>query len=182
MFWRDFKNQTELKWQTSITNMGLLGYQIQPETKWNKGLSDLEILSFEQTLGFNLPVDYKEMLKVVNGFDRECIDVHGNDGRAYSYYRNCYEYPDDLNFTKWLLEDVIENRQSVDDALSEVGFNPAEVIGFIPIYGHRAITAFHNPKISPVISIVGSDVIIYNLDLINYVKNEFQLSNDGLKS
>ena len=176
MSWREFKIQSELKWQTKKIKKGLYGYQIAPETKWNKGLSDLEILSFEQKIGFNLPVDYKEMLKVINGFDRDSINVYGNDGHTYSYFRNCYKYPDDLNITKWLLEEIIENRQSVDEVLSEEGFDPAEVIGFIPIYGHRSMVVFNNLNLSPVISIVGSDVIIYGLDLMTYVRNEFHIS------
>lgn len=173
--WTTFKRRTEEQWLSAIVRPNILGFQIQPGTKWNEGLSAQEIASVEQLLGFSFPSDYKELLQTINGLDQDSIDVHGNDGRPYSYASRYYKYPDDWEGAQWLIEHIAEFRDAVDEALTEFGLDPQQVAGFIPIYGHRAVVAFQDIKLSPVISIMGHDVIVYGADLIGYLQNEFHI-------
>lgn len=173
MNWIAFKTRTEEKWLSAIIRTNVLGFQIQPGTKWNKGLMAQEIASMEQSLGFGFPSDYKELLQIINGLDQECIDVHAHDGRPNSYCHRSYKYPDDLDRAACLIEEIAEFRPAVNEALAECGFDPQQVVGFIPIYGHRAVVAFHDTHLSPVISIMGHDVIVYGIDLRVYLNNEF---------
>ncbi len=171
--WKTFKAQTEYRWFNSKINTYKLGYQIQQTTKWNKELTSQNVASLENALGFKLPSDYKAMLQVINGFDRDCIDVHGNDGRPYSYAKPFYQYPDDLDKSEWLIKEILAFRNEVNHALNDDAFDSSAVIGFVPIYAHRALVVFRDQSLSPVISIVGGDVIIHGFSLMSYLQNEF---------
>ena len=136
-------------------------------------MSEAAIELFEQRLKFPLPLAYKDMLRRINGFDRECIDIHGGQDLAPRRSRECYKYPDDLERIAWLLREISEHRCAVDECLETSGFSIDQLIGFVPIYGHRALAVFNDSKLSPVISIVGNDVIIYGENLVEYLEHEF---------
>lgn len=174
MNWEHFKSRTEERWINELIEPNAFGFQITAGTRWNAGMSEAEIRSFEQQMGFSLPTDYRSMLRHINGFDRECIDVHGSEeGSQPSYARQCYKYPDDLPRVQGWLDQISEFRSFVDGALESEGFEAHEIVGFVPVYGHRALVVFNDRALSPVISIVGSDVIIYGADLRKYVLHEF---------
>jgi hypothetical protein len=102
------------------------------------------------------------------------IDVHGSE-EPEEYQRNCYKYPDDLNKVKWLLDEIEDNKKHVIEALDDSGFSGNDIEGFLPLYGHRALVVFVDKQLSPVISIVGDDVIVYGSTLEEYWNNEFKL-------
>jgi len=173
MDWEEFKARTERMWCNSRILSNVWGYQIVAGTQWNAGMTEAQVERFERQLGFPFPLDYRDMLRSINGFDRDCIDVRGGPQLPPRYSRQCYKYPDDLPKVAWLLEDTVECRQAIDDVLGGEGFSPDDVLGFIPIYAHRALVVFGNRKLSPVLSMVGNDVIIYGRDLADYVSHEF---------
>lgn len=174
MDWMQFKARTEAQWVDVKVEPHVFGFQIVSGTRWNAGMSEPDIQLFEQQLGFPLPSDYREMLRCINGLDRECINVHGSQEDAQpSYSRQFYKYPDDLpNVERWLAQ-IAEFRSYVDDVLEAEGFDVRDLMGFVPLYGHRALVVFGDCGLSPVISIVGNDVIIYGLNLAEYVQHEF---------
>ncbi|MBT2303952.1 hypothetical protein J7E70_26265 [Variovorax paradoxus] len=136
-------------------------------------MSAADVELFEQRLGFPLPLAYKDMLRCVNGFDRECIDVQGGEDLAPRHSGQSYKYPDDLEEVAWLMGEISEYRWAVDECLEAAGFRTDDLVGFVPIHGHRALAVFNDRKLSPVISIVGSDVIIYGSNLVEYLQHEF---------
>lgn len=71
------------------------------------------------------------------------------------YAHRFYRYPQDRADAAWLLDEIAEHRAAVDKALRLGSFNPDAVIGFVPLFGHRALVAFSDPALSPVLSVVG---------------------------
>ena len=173
-FWEEMKRFTEDAWmRTTVEKEDVYGYQIVPGTKWNRGLNPEQLAQLQRSFGFPLPSDYMAMLGVCNGFDRDSMDMQGGEG-PIRFRRSFYKYPDDFSKVAWLLEDTRCHRASVDAALKEEGFDPDKVTGFIPIYSHRALVAFKDQSLSPVLSIWGSDVIVYERDLQSYFQKEFE--------
>jgi len=177
MTWQQFKKNTEKHWQDCEVYSGAWGFQIQAGTKWSSGMTEQELASFEVLIGFCLPVKYKEMLLLVNGLDKDCIDVRGSQGEAPIYQRRCYKYPNDWQKTKWL-RDLINQHPTNDyvkEALQEEGFDPNDIVGYVPMYGHRALVVFTDSELTPVLSVVSNDVIVYGNDLMKYWQNEFRI-------
>ena len=172
IFWEELKRSTERAWEHAKVNSNSWGYQIVAGTRWNPRLSGDEIAQLQHRFGFAFPSDYIQMLRTFNGFDRDCIDVQGGEGPS-RHRRSFYKYPDDLLSQTRLLEDLETHRKVVNAVLEEEGFDSADVVGFVPIYGHRALVAFTDPTLSPVLSVVGSDVIIYGHNLQSYFRHEF---------
>lgn len=171
-FWRELRRSTEKSWENAKIDPDCWGYQVVAGTKWNPGLRMDEIQELQHRLGFAFPSDYIEMLRTFNGFDRDCVDVR-NGEEPTRHRRSFYKYPDDLFTQTLLLEDLNTHRGIANAVLQDEGFDSGDVVGFIPIYGHRALVAFSDPSLSPVLSVVGSDVIIYGQDLRDYLLHEF---------
>ena len=178
--WIEFKSVTERVFE-SATIAECWGFQIQKNTKWNTGLTEDEIVSLEKQFGFDFPNDYVEMLKVFNGFDTKQISIDPDGVEKPQYERRCYKYPDDLEKTKWLLDEINQNIEYANATLTEAGFDPAQVEGFIPLYGHRALVVLENKQQTPVLSIWGSDIIVYGDSLIKYWCHEFHIDFEEQK-
>jgi hypothetical protein len=69
MNWQSFRESSESEWKGNEVFSNVYGYQIQRGTMWNTGLIESEILFFERSIGFVLPVSYKAMISEINGFD-----------------------------------------------------------------------------------------------------------------
>ncbi|SFC11813.1 SMI1/KNR4 family protein [Pseudoalteromonas denitrificans] len=178
MNWREFKSLTESEWYDCDLYEGVCGYQIQPETRWNSGLTHNEIDSLQKKLGFSVPSMYRTFLSELNGFDQDCVDFQAETAPEI-YGRICYQYPEDLENTKWLLEEIEQNRKYVNEALQLEGFPFDDIEGYIALYGHRALVVFKNKSLSPVISIVGTDVGVYGKSLEEYWKKELCVNSLG---
>ncbi len=63
-------------------------------------------------------------------------------------------------------------------ALKELELAEKEIKGFIPLYSHRALVVFEDLELTPVISAVGNDVIIYGRVLVEYWKREFEFEEN----
>ncbi|MET1257653.1 hypothetical protein, partial [Aliikangiella maris] len=174
MNWQHLRNLTESKWANCDLYEGVCGYQIQPGTKWNSGLKDSEVDSLQEQRGFTFPTMYREFLSELNGFDLDCVDFNAED-EPETYGRTCYQYPDDLERTQWLVNEIEENRKYVNEALKYEGFFYEDIEGFIPLYGHRALVVFKDKSLSPVISIVGDDVMVYGKTLEEYWRRELKI-------
>lgn len=170
--WKIFKQITEALWENyNPYEEGVSGFQIQTGTKWNNGLSLEEIKDLERLFGIILPFEYKKMLRVVNGFDRENVDFYEEEKQ---YFRSCYKYHDDFKVVKAFIAELYDNLKFIKIALKELELAEKEIKGFIPLYSHRALVVFEDLELTPVISAVGDDVIIYGDSLIEYWKHEFE--------
>ncbi len=174
MNWKEFKELTEEIFETTELEE-CWGYQVQPGTKWNSGLSKSEIYSLEKQMGFKFPFEYCKMLSVVNGFDRKHIAIDPDQIYPNGYNRRCYKYPEDYRTVKWLFDEIDENIEYVNRALESEGFKSKNITGFIPLYSHRALVAFINKKISPVVSVYGDDIVVFGNSITEYWKNELQI-------
>ncbi len=176
MNWTEFKVKSEEKFRIRELE-DCWGFQIQPETVWNVGLSKVEIESLQKLFGFEFPCDFKNMLSIFNGLDRDEIAIDPDQKELHDFGRNMYKYPEDYQTTYDLRQEIEDHIKYVNEVLDEAGFDSNDVIGFIPLYGHRAMVAFTDKSLSPVISIhQGTDVIVYGNSLMDYWVKELDLN------
>lgn len=173
MYWEKFKQKTEKRFSKKHLYSNVWGFQIQPETKWNPGLDTAELAKLEMLFGFELPDDYKAFLLTMNGFDRDQISIDPDETREDVFDRKLYRYPEDIDKGRWLVEEINAHRKYVNGPLLDAGFDVAQIVGFVPVYAHRALVVFKDKTLSPVISVhQGTDVIIYGKTLREYWNNE----------
>jgi len=67
-FLAEFKPRTEAKWRDRSINPNIYGFQIQPGTRWNPGLTDDQITAFEDVLKVRFPQDFHtQRLRLLRG-------------------------------------------------------------------------------------------------------------------
>lgn len=172
-FLAEFKNTTEKKWSLTSLNPKIYGFQIQPGTRWNPGLSDEKITEYENLAGTRFPHDFKKFLKVMNGTNRETINIYGSSGEPQRQSVGVYSYPKDVEIIKQRLDDINQNRDRVVHDLSESGFDLSPEAKLIPIYSHRYVVCAPDLDSSVVVSVVAGDAIVYGSTLEEYLKKEF---------
>lgn len=171
-FLKRFKADTESVWNARKLNPGIYGFQIQKETKWLPGLTSSEILEYEAVLGFSFPDDVKLFLGFMNGLDTPEINIYGNDGTPHANAYTFYSYPRDLESVKQMVSYIEEDYEEILDALSEE-MEITTTYKFLPIYSHRYVVCSDDPRQSTVVSIYGTDAIVYGQNLQEYLLNEF---------
>lgn len=176
MTWQQLKEKTERKFERKQLYSNIWGWQIQPGTKWNVGLSLKEITDLEKLFGFEFPTDYKAFLSEMNSFDHDEISIDPDEECEDEFGRTLYQYPQDYERTKWKVEELFEFINYTKEPLEKAGFDTEQIIGFIPLYGNRYLTVFSDKSLSPVISShQGTDVILYGNSLLEYWEREFEL-------
>lgn len=150
------------------------GFQIQPNTKFTKGISRKEIDKLEILFGFDFPWDYRKMLLVFTNLDTPMISINPEDESDIKYSKDnfFYNYPEDYDKSRWLIDDIEEFKIEAEAALTEAGFDVSQIVGYIPMYNHRALVVFKDKYLSPVISAWGSDIIMFGNNLKEYLQNE----------
>ena len=68
-FLSELKRATEQKWSQESLDPTVSGFQFQRGTRWNAGLSNHEILEYENALGMQFPRDFRLFLTEMNGTD-----------------------------------------------------------------------------------------------------------------
>jgi hypothetical protein len=135
-----------------------------------------QIEALEKLFGFEFPLDYNDMLLIINGFDKDQIAIDPDGKEEAEFDRTLYKYPDDYERTFTLRQEIKDNMKYVDEALQVSGFDTSKVVGFVPLYGHRAMVVFSDKSLSPVISIhQGNDVIVYGDSIMDYWEKELDL-------
>jgi hypothetical protein len=74
-FLSELKRATEQEWNHKSLDSTRYGFQFQRGTRWNPGLSNLEILEYEKALGVRFPHDFRAFLSVMNGTDIPTLNV-----------------------------------------------------------------------------------------------------------
>lgn len=113
--------------------------------------------------------------KTPNGFKTPqiAVDPEGNERDIFD--NRFYQYPNDIEKTKGLLEEVHGNIKHAKACLTNAGFDAAQIKGFIPLYAHRVLVVLKDKTKSPVISVSGNDIVLYGKSLIDYMCKEFGL-------
>lgn len=170
---KDIKSKAEKNFKTIKIRDDVYGFQIQPNTKFLKGISRKQIDELQILFGFDFPWDYREMLLNIGGLDTDEISIDPDGEDEVAFHNFFYQYPRDIEKVQHLLGDINTNIMFAEEALTEAGFDVSNILGYIPIYYCRVLVVFKNKYLSPVISVYGSDIIAYSNDLKEYLKNEF---------
>ncbi len=173
-FLDEFKRTTEAKWSTVSLDPMIYGFQFQPGTRWNPGLSDEVVAEYENLLGVRFPHDFKLFLKAMNGTDIPTLNIYGSSGDPPCQSVGVYSYPRDIEIIKRGIEYVSESRAELRITLADQGFDlPAEA-SLVPIFAHRYVMCTSNPNTSVVLSILDrQDAIVYGDSLKEYLVCEF---------
>ena len=173
-FLLNFKRRTEDHWLGTSINPAVYGFQFQPGTRWNAGLSVEEIDDYESLLDVHFPVDFRALLKVINGTDTPTLNVYGNSGEPSRQSVGVYSYPSDLEQVRRRIADVRSYRDHLVSTMQEQGFALFPEDRLVPIYIHRYLVCTPDRASSVVLSIVGgTDAVVYGNSLQEYLEIEF---------
>jgi len=134
-FLRDFKRSTEDYWRRTSINSAVYGFQFQPGTRWNPGLSVDETGEYEHALGVYFPNDFRAFLRVANGTDIPTLNVYGYCGEPLRESVGVYSYPRDLAEVRRRIKDVEVDREQLVVTMAEQGFDLAPKDSLVPICG-----------------------------------------------
>lgn len=162
-FLADFKRKTEARWASLKLNPNQYGFQFVPHTRWLPGLSEDQIRAYERDLNLVFPEDFRMLLRHLNGTNLETRDLHSGMTRV-----GVYSYPRDLDRVRGLME---EWRLEWPGVCDTYGLAPDDRC--VPIFGHRGILCRKRGGSTPVFSLWGDDVIVYEEDLRSYLVREF---------
>lgn len=173
-FLAEFKRKTEENWSHTSINPHLYGFQFQPDTRWNPGLSDREITEYEGVLNVRFPGDFKVFLRAMNGTDLLTLNVYGYSGEQHRHSLGVYSYPKDLEAVQLRIEEVEAYRSQLTATLADQRFALAGQDFLMPICIHRYVVCRTGFDRSAVLSIAdGDDAIVYGNSLEEYLENEF---------
>jgi hypothetical protein len=149
----------------------IYGYQFQPKTKWKNGLSGGEINAFEKAMGFNFPEVLKDYYSVMNGIDKESVNVFRESGCAYTYSKMLYSYPEDIGLLEDLTQLIYDENYIEKDNMT--GKNISRIF---PVYAHYFILIDH--PLHPVLSMYGQEIFYYSNSLVDMFYRELARRND----
>jgi len=173
-FLMTFKSATELIWRDRSINPRVYGFQFQPGTRWNPGMSENKIAEFEDVLGTKFSHDFRALLRTMNGTDLPTLNVYGACGQPSRQGPGVYSYPKDLEIVRRLAQDVSNNRTELRATMAEQGFVLQPAAALVPIFAHRYLVCTPNLDTSVVLSVHNfDDAIVYGQSLREYLEKEF---------
>jgi hypothetical protein len=174
-FLAEFKRASEKIWSQRSINSAVYGFQFQRGTRWNPGLSDREVMEYEDALAVRFPADFRAFLQAMNGTDIPTLNVYANCGEPHRTSVGVYSYPRDLEIVKQRIEDVRQSRNEITTDLGSQGYDLPSHAALVPIFGHRYVVCTPDPDQSVVLSIVvhGTDAIVYGTSLQEYLERDF---------
>jgi hypothetical protein len=174
-FLSELKRATEQKWSQESLDPTVYGFQVQRGTRWNPGLSNHEILEYENALGMRFPYDFRAFLSVMNGTDLPALNVYAYSGEPHRTSVGVYSYPRDLKIVEERIGHFRERRDEIARDLREQGFDLPNQAGLVPIHGHRYVVCTSNLESSVVLSVVVHDVdaIVYGNSLREFLERDF---------
>jgi hypothetical protein len=172
-FLTNFRKETEDRWSKKAINNRIYGFQIQPGTKWLPGLTEHLIDQYESQLKFKFPHDMRRLLRYINGTDQPTLNIYGSSGEPHEFGPGVYSYPRDIEHIIARLQSVAVDRSEIATDLLNNGFDLKDSAKLLPIYSHRYVVCDLDQRSSTVLSICGTDAIIYGDCLRDYLQNEF---------
>jgi hypothetical protein len=174
-FLESFKWATESKWRVRAIDPTIFGFQFQPGTRWNPGLSEHELAEYQDVLGAQFPHHLKAFFAMMNGTDLPTVNVYGSSGQPVQTSVGVYSYPRDLDIIRQRIADVRENRREITIDLANQGFALAAEAGLVPIFANRYIVCVPSGETTVILSISvhDTDAIVYANSLREYLKKEF---------
>ena len=197
------REQTENAWETFVetpfetfkkNECGGLTYRTG--TKWNKGLCDEEIDRLETRFQVKFPSDYRQFLCALNSPDRGCIAYGWNENPPYDLIQledepSFFDWTSNIEEVQsaldWPLKGALESLEKNnlwpevwgnqpeynEEKMKKLGEISKSAPPLVPITGHRYLLADTLSEGNPVLSVWGSDIIIYAPDLRSFLIAEF---------
>jgi hypothetical protein len=173
-FLTKFKHASEAKWHARPINPRLYGFQFQPGTRWNPGLSDDKIAEYGNVLGVRFPSDFQAFLRAMNGTDLPTLSIYGYRPEPPNTSIGFYSYPRDLKLIQRLMEEIREDRAALTTTLAEQGFDLPPTTNLVPINEHRYLVCSPDSDTSVVISVLNAeDATVVGNSLQEYLEAEF---------
>lgn len=173
-FFASFRVATEEHWRETQIRDQIWGFQIQPGTRWNPGLSNEEISEYELAIDVHFSTEFRAYLQEMNGTGKPSLDVRGGSAEIHRLRPGFYSYPRDIELLRGLISAANEDRAQLAVTLfEEQGFILRDDAKLIPIYAHRYVVCTPDSDSSPVLSIWDStDAIVYGNNLKEYLQKE----------
>jgi hypothetical protein len=149
------KQLSEKNWE-KVELQECWGYQIQEGSKWKKGLTGVELLDFENQMGFQFPKPLKNYFRTMNGLDKPGINNTGIE-MDIAYGPTFYSYPEDVERIKEQINWILE-----DNKVSESDISSGKVSYILPYLGRRFLICDKNQN---VLSMHGNDIIYWAANL-----------------
>lgn len=148
--------------------------------KW-LGMKDEDIAAVEQKYGIKFIPEHREFLRILHTIDRK-----DEDDRPffYNWLQDHEEIADKLNWpyktiaqdingpNKFWLKSWGPKPESEEEKLAIFADWLAKAPKLIPIYSHRFVVSEPGLADYPVLSVWGSDIIVYGWDLRSYLLHE----------
>ena len=164
------KKISEKYWKNITLNNNTYGFQIQRGTKWNDGLSENQLIEFQNNMGFEFPEMLKDYYTVMNGVDKEQINVFGNSGVQYSYSKILYSFPNDINIINDLIQWIYKaNKINEQDLIKN------NISRIFPIFSHRFMLVDHKEHF--ILSMHGNDIILFAYNIIDLLNRDLEKKN-----
>jgi len=171
----NIKEISEKYWENITINNKIYGYQIQKGTKWKKGLSINQLEEYQNIMGFEFPEILKDFYTIMNGIDKEQVNIYGNSGYKYSYSKEFYSFPDDIKNIKKIIKLIYnENNINEDEMIKN------NISRIFPIFSHRFILIDH--KEYPILSMNGKDIILYANNIIDLLYMDLNIKGINVKN
>lgn len=187
-----FKRETENFWE----NMSKSKIDNYENTDWIIGakwigLEDSDIEEIESKYNISFTIEHKEFLKILHTIDKKRpVEYYDDNGQIFvkekSYFYNWLLDDDEIDYRftwpyKQILTDVkkgfwLKSWGKRPELVFEVEkifsdwYNKAPKL--IPIHSHRFIVNLLKEERSPVLSVWGSDTIVYGWSIKHYLLNE----------
>ncbi|HME52932.1 MAG TPA: SMI1/KNR4 family protein [Candidatus Lokiarchaeia archaeon] len=176
-FFSWLKRESEALWKDKVLDGAIYGFQVQPSTMWNEGLTDAEIASYEHDMGFTFPRIYKYFLKVMNGTNLDAINIYGRSGEPAQHAAGYYAYPRDIDNVQEMIAWIYESCNVTPEDIEA-----RHIPHIMPLVSHRFLVIDRCAS-NPVLSMHGDDIIVYASTLMAFLVNDIfneQLQEEGL--
>ncbi|WP_160716471.1 SMI1/KNR4 family protein [Chitinophaga solisilvae] len=153
-FFEQLRELSDRHWAGSSLDHDIFGFQVQPGTTWNPGLSAAELKAFEAAVGFTFPAPLRHFYEVMNGLDKPGVNIYGSSGHTPAYTPVFYAFPNDMDRIQNLLQWIYSANNITAGRLRAEGISR-----IFPICGHRFMLV--DVPGNPVLSMYGSDIIYW---------------------
>lgn len=145
--------------------------------KFTTGLNDEEIVKIEKLYDFIFPKELKDFLQaglpISNGFYNWRDESNENIIKAIN--KPLEDLLFDIEYNNFWINSWGEIKENKINIKKEKFLKKyAKAPKLIPVYNHRYIPAIRKKNV-PILSVMGSDIIVYGENLKDYLEREFHL-------
>lgn len=158
--------------------------------KW-QGMQDADIEAIEAKYGFKFLPEHKEFLRILHTIDKYEVYEYEKDGKTVvktsPFFYNWLKEDEMKKPLEWSFRTIFDDIQkgtwlkswgkkpdNVEDKKTIFAQWYAKAPSLLPITGHRFIVNDENLLHRPILSVWGSDIIVYGWDFRLYLLNELE--------